>query len=784
MKPRYFPMLGTIFAFTAAGGMLLPSAAPALSTDVESSEDVEVLTRGPVHEAFAESVSYEPEAGLIVASAPPALIEELPPEQQPEGDNVTWIPGYWAWSDDQSDFLWISGIWRNIPPDREWVPGYWDELDGGRYQWVSGYWQDPEEGETTYIATAPPRSVDTGPNIDPPSADHTWIPGNWRYQDTRYVWSPGYYTVLRPNWTWVPSRYSWSPRGYVYVDGYWDYAVVNRGVLFAPVYYRRHVWETPGYYYTPSIVVSLSVFAEHLFIHPHHHHYYFGDYYAPRYRDLGFFASFSWHRAHRGYDPIWAYQRWHHRHDGGWERRYEDNYNYFRDNDRFRPPHTWAAMRALQGERFDDDRSRSRLFANNFDSYVKNPERGQKFKALNQERRQQLVTQRQEMREFARQRKEVEGKAIASTEGEGGKKSVKEKLRRSPIASRQESQLAENERPPQRPEGRKGRAGKAEAATGDETTTDDGKLTQKEKMRRAAGGGKAGEGATTEDTTDDGKLTQKEKARRAAGGGANKGGDGATGPDTTGPGTKGGKGGKGAATEDTTDDGKPTPKEKVRRAAGKGDGTKPEPKVTPTPQRKAQPEQKEKPQPKVAPQRKEQTEAAPERKAQPQRKQQVAPERKQQPKPEVREAPQKKQATPQRQVQPKPTAPKRKQQAEPEKKEPKEQASRQAPQRKQQAVAQRMAQPAPKARQAPVERKQASAPKQQQVRQASAPQRKQQAASQPKPQVRQAAAPQRRQEAAPQRKQQAAPQQRQQQQRQAAPTDGRKKKSDREKADA
>ena len=41
---------------------------------------VEVLTRGPVHEAFAEAVMSNPEPGLIISKAPPTPIEELPPE--------------------------------------------------------------------------------------------------------------------------------------------------------------------------------------------------------------------------------------------------------------------------------------------------------------------------------------------------------------------------------------------------------------------------------------------------------------------------------------------------------------------------------------------------------------------------------------------------------------------------------------------------------------------------------------------------------------------------------
>ena len=134
MNLRYYSLIGTVSAFTAAAALLAPSAAPALSTEVETDNDVQILTRGPVHEAFAESVSSRPEPGLLVAVAPPEPIEELPPEQPLEGDNVTWISGYWAWDDDQNDFLWISGVWRNLPPGRQWVPGYWSALEDGRHQ--------------------------------------------------------------------------------------------------------------------------------------------------------------------------------------------------------------------------------------------------------------------------------------------------------------------------------------------------------------------------------------------------------------------------------------------------------------------------------------------------------------------------------------------------------------------------------------------------------------------------------------------------------------------------
>jgi hypothetical protein len=69
----------------------------ATESRADGQEGVEVLTRGPVHEAFAETVTLDPEPGIVVTEEPPRLIEELPPDQKPQGSNVVWIPGYWAW---------------------------------------------------------------------------------------------------------------------------------------------------------------------------------------------------------------------------------------------------------------------------------------------------------------------------------------------------------------------------------------------------------------------------------------------------------------------------------------------------------------------------------------------------------------------------------------------------------------------------------------------------------------------------------------------------------------
>src|SRR5207237_10894809 len=86
-----------------------------------------ILTRGMVHEAFAQPFELQSEPGPVVPKEPPPPVPKLPPAQRPEGDNVQFLPGYWAWDADRNDFLWISGIYRNAPAGRQYVQGYWTQ---------------------------------------------------------------------------------------------------------------------------------------------------------------------------------------------------------------------------------------------------------------------------------------------------------------------------------------------------------------------------------------------------------------------------------------------------------------------------------------------------------------------------------------------------------------------------------------------------------------------------------------------------------------------------------
>ena len=72
---------------------LLFAAPVALS----QTDGVEPQARGPIHEAFANSIDGAPGPGRVIDKEPPAPIEEVPADQKPEGQ-VEWMPGYWAWT--------------------------------------------------------------------------------------------------------------------------------------------------------------------------------------------------------------------------------------------------------------------------------------------------------------------------------------------------------------------------------------------------------------------------------------------------------------------------------------------------------------------------------------------------------------------------------------------------------------------------------------------------------------------------------------------------------------
>ncbi len=449
MTQRSFDSLQIVALFallSAAFGWTKASAAPPLGAD--AAEGVQVLTRGPIHEAFAEPIVFNPQPGVVVAKTPPAAIAEIPPDQRPEGANVAWIPGYWSWDDERSDFLWVSGIWRALPPGRQWMPGYWGASGQGS-QWTAGYWADATASEVEYLPQ-PPTSVEAGPNVAAPSADDSWLPGSWVWQQSRYAWRPGFWATAQPNWVWTPAHYVWAPRGYVFVGGYWDYLVGRRGVLFAPVFFNAAVYSRRGFFYSPTTVIDPGVFVDQLFVRPSYCSYYFGDYYAASYAAAGFYPSFSYQTSRYGYDPIFAHQSWEHRGDPAWGRQVQASFQDRREHQNMRPPRTLADQNAFAA-RAGNSGKMGFVAATSFNQLASRPNNSLRFQPVNAADRQQFAQRGQEIQKFGADRQRLEAGSPQPQGGTTGKgiAPTRVKLPQSPLANQPVAQLGrDNALPP------------------------------------------------------------------------------------------------------------------------------------------------------------------------------------------------------------------------------------------------------------------------------------------------------------------------------------------------
>ncbi|MGC3972730.1 MAG: hypothetical protein QM775_36930 [Pirellulales bacterium] len=438
--------------------LLSPKLATAQAPGGEyAATDIEVLTRGPIHEAFAVPVGNDPTASPVVPKQPPADIEEVPPEVSLSDARAEWIGGYWAWDEERQDFLWISGVWRSPPPEHRWVAGYWTEAPGG-FQRISGFWA-PTTIQTVNYLPSPPASLEAGPNMPAPGPNFFWVPGQWMWTDGRYVWQPGYWAQSQEQWVWVPSCYHYTPGGYIHNVGYWDYVPNTRAVMYAPVYFRNGVYARPGFRYSPSVLLATTQLLVHLFARPTWGSYYFGDYYDPRYSTAGYYPWYSAGRSRGWYDPFYAYNFARNgRTNPNWADDYRRRHDFYVANRDARPRHTWEEQRRWWDENrdrigreddrgpggrpdrdgrpgsgrpgdgrldFDDRDGRANILAVSLNDVVNNPQIVQAtlrhdVRRVDQAQRQQFEQRSQERKQFARdQRAKLEAQAKVDGRLEG-----------------------------------------------------------------------------------------------------------------------------------------------------------------------------------------------------------------------------------------------------------------------------------------------------------------------------------------------------------------------------
>jgi hypothetical protein len=327
----------------AAAAVLSVALVPTLRLNAQEPDPsavppgIEVQTRGPIHEAFAQPNDLNFGPSPAVPKAPPPPLPEQPPDVAPQGDNAQWIGGYWAWDAERNDFIWVSGTYRNAPPGRQFVPGHWVNTAEG-WRWVPGFWAPVGQTEFPF---QPPAPLETEPSLPPPDDNSMYVPGYWAYQGGTFAWRPGFYSLFRDGRIWVSPRYVWSPAGYTFVDGYWDYALEDRGLLFAPVWFTSPLWQTPGWFYRPYYCVLRDALLDGLFWRSGWNHYYFGNFYGPAFARLGFQPWFA-----RRYDPLFNYYRWSHRGHANWAAGHQRVFNERVAGRAAVPPRTFAQQTA------------------------------------------------------------------------------------------------------------------------------------------------------------------------------------------------------------------------------------------------------------------------------------------------------------------------------------------------------------------------------------------------------------------------------------------------------
>ncbi len=321
-----------------------------------SQTGMEAMTRGPVHEAFAQPVNTGGTQPFIVPKKPPGAIDEIPPDAKPADESAVWIGGYWSWSDDRKDFLWVSGVWRVPPVGSQWVAGYWSPATAG-YQWNPGFWS-PAASQAVEYYPQPPASLEQGPSSDPPSSDYFWTPGCWRWRAGRFVWQAGFWAMAQPGWVWMPASYCFSPRGWIFCDGYWDYPLDRRGLAFAPIWFSDRSYLGRNFTFAPTVAIDPGILSFYLFVRPDYCHYYFGDYFAADYDALGIYPWCGMHRYRNyRYDPLFAYDRWYFgTRDPQWANNLLAWHSFYRAHPHERPPHDLAGQTKLlahAGDRAD-----------------------------------------------------------------------------------------------------------------------------------------------------------------------------------------------------------------------------------------------------------------------------------------------------------------------------------------------------------------------------------------------------------------------------------------------
>jgi hypothetical protein len=155
---------------------------------------------------------------------PPAPRAE--PVPRTPGRDVTWIPGYWSWSEDLDDFVWIAGVYVVHAPDQltvstEAVPDRTsDQAQAIAAMPAPADLAPPEPSRE--VAVAPPPAPRVEVIVAPPAVlGAAWIPGHWRLVATSWQWVAGVWVRPPAGMRFQPPALQVRGAVHVYVPARW-----------------------------------------------------------------------------------------------------------------------------------------------------------------------------------------------------------------------------------------------------------------------------------------------------------------------------------------------------------------------------------------------------------------------------------------------------------------------------------------------------------------------------------------------------------------------------------
>ncbi len=168
---------------------------------------------------FCSAASAQLAVDLRVRVAPPVVRVETPPP--PPAPDAYWISGHWRWEAGQ--YVWVAGHWEASRLGEVYVRAHWVR-DGGEWVFRPGHWAKivpPREFVSVVVRQAPPAlRVEVMP--PPPSAEHFWIAGHWRWENNRFAWVAGRWELHRPGFVWVPEHWLHAGAEWHFAGGHWQ----------------------------------------------------------------------------------------------------------------------------------------------------------------------------------------------------------------------------------------------------------------------------------------------------------------------------------------------------------------------------------------------------------------------------------------------------------------------------------------------------------------------------------------------------------------------------------